>query len=174
MCTHASACRSARGALLAFSLEKIRIARAHTDPREDHHQDPWCAENKSDPFFALSSLIFCTPSSLQPPNALHPLYHFMASLVHSFTLNFLQIIHLWFHLVPYEACWFCIQVSVCLRFPTFSKKKKKIGAKMAGEEVDSYITSCSKKIFSHFSFWEKTLYPLFPSTSTMQSLLKTH
>lgn len=37
---HTGACTNERVDLLAFSLEEIRIARAHSDPIEGHHQDP--------------------------------------------------------------------------------------------------------------------------------------
>lgn len=56
--THTKRLQIVRVDLLAFSLEEIRIAGAHGDPREDHHQDPWRAGNKSDPSSALASLAF--------------------------------------------------------------------------------------------------------------------
>lgn len=104
MCTHAGACKSVRGDLLAFSLEEIRIARAHSDPRGDHHQDPQRTGNKSDPSSALSSFFFCP--QLLPPSFSLPFTSFtllwLPYIAHCLCLKFLQIIHLWSHLVLYE------------------------------------------------------------------------
>lgn len=83
-------CSSVRGDLLAFSFEEVRIAAAHSDPKEDHHQDPQRTGNKSDPSFALSSPSFC-PQPLPPsfPPALHLLYPLMPPLKPtSFASNF--------------------------------------------------------------------------------------
>lgn len=77
ICTHTGLQECVRGDLLAFSLEEIRIARAHSDPREDHHQDPQLTGNKSDPSSALSSLFFCP--QLLPPSFSLPFTSFTLS-----------------------------------------------------------------------------------------------
>lgn len=61
---------------LSGDLQEVCIVRARSDPRDDHHQDPQCAENKYDPSAALSSLCFCPqllPSFCSPFTSFTPL-----------------------------------------------------------------------------------------------------
>lgn len=145
ICTHTGLQECVRGDLLAFSLEEIRIARAHSDPREDHHQDPQLTGNKSDPSSALSSLFFCP--QLLPPSFSLPFTSFTLSWPPHSPLPLpqisIKIIHLPSSQRPektiYEAqpalyrAFFPV-VCLCFMCPTVSLTNGNI----SGLEVDRY------------------------------------
>lgn len=132
-------------------------------------------------------------SSLHPslcPSPLLPLL-WLPNCLH---LKFLQIIHLWSHLVPYEAPTASYRavspvVCLCLRFPTVPLTNDNISGKK-GLRVEKWIDTPSpppSSLSPHTppqqssllsSFFEKVLSalpaPLLPSTSTIQCLLETH